>query len=620
MDKNQTLGFFLIGIVFVAYMLYNQPSKEQIEKQKIELTQQKKEKRVLPANISRDSTVIKSDTISAVIQSDSLKNQLAQEKYGVFSAASQGSASDVVIEGKLVKYTFSSHGGMLKSAILKEYKTYQQKPLEMLNPLENNYNIQFFYQRRVLNTKDFYFEVVEQKEKSLVFRLKTTDPSKYIDLTYALDSTSEYMLQMAVSVYGMEDMLRENNGELSFESQLLALSKEKNLENEKNTSTVYFKYSGEDRDYISERDYEKKDLIAKPQWIAFKQQFFSTAIISKQGFSKTNSYIETLEEQTQVGAIKRMKSRVALPFSENASSRFAFDIYLGPNHYETLASFDYGLEQIIDLGWGIFGWVNKYLVIPVFNFFDSFHWSYGIIILMLTLVFKVLLFPVTYKNYISSAKMKVLKPEMDVLNEKFKDKDPLQKQQAMMDLYRKTGVNPLAGCFPLLLQMPILFALFRFFPASIELRQESFLWAEDLSTYDSVMNLPFNIPFYGTHVSLFAILMAISTLFYSMMNMQVNTMSGPQGAQMKIMMYLMPFMMLFFFNSTSSGLSYYYFAANMISIGQQWIIKKFFVDEKSILAKIEANKIKSATQPAKKSSFQKRLEDMAKARGYKGKI
>jgi YidC/Oxa1 family membrane protein insertase len=239
---------------------------------------------------------------------------------------------------------------------------------------------------------------------------------------------------------------------------------------------------------------------------------------------------------------------------------------------------------------------------------------------MLTLVFKILLFPVTYKNYISSAKMKVIKPEVDALNEKFKDKDAVQKQQAMMDLYRKTGVNPLAGCLPLLLQMPILFALFRFFPALYRTQAEEFLWAEDLSTYDSVLDLSFAIPFYGDHVSLFAILMAISTLFYSLMNMQISTMSGPQAAQMKIMMYLMPFMMLFFFNSTSSGLSYYYFAANMISIGQQWIIKQFFVNEKAILAKIEANKVKAAANPNKKSSFQKRLEDMAKARGYKGKV
>lgn len=624
MDRNQVLGFFLMGLIFVAYLLYNQPSKEQLQREQHSRDSiaalVKQDTSTLKMGVSTDSISAKIDTITATpVLNDSVKLQKEQELYGAFTPALNGEKTTAVLENDDVIFTFSSQGGALNSAVLKKYKTYRQEPLELLNPEQKNFNVQFFYQRRMMNTRDLNFNLVSSNSKEVVYRLATVDSSKYIDFIYSLDSLSPYLVNFKIKTENFADLIQENNEEFGFEVRLTALSKEKNLQNEKNTSTVYFKYRDEDRDYISEREYEKKDLIAKTDWIAFKQQFFSTAILSNDGFSKTNAFVETKQNQDTPTSIKDMYARVSIPIMNRAQSSYDMQLYLGPNRYKTLASLNNGMEQIIDLGWGIFGWVNEFLVIPVFNFFDSFNWSYGIIILMLTLVFKILLFPVTYKNYISSAKMKVIKPEMDALNEKFKDKDPVQKQQAMMDLYRKTGVNPLAGCLPLLLQMPILFALFRFFPASIELRQEAFLWAEDLSTYDSVLNLSFAIPFYGDHVSLFAILMAISTLFYSLMNMQVSSMSGPQAAQMKIMMYLMPFMMLFFFNSTSSGLSYYYFAANMISIGQQWIIKRFVVDEKAILAKIEANKIKAANNPNKKSSFQKRLEEMAKARGIKGK-
>ena len=310
-----------------------------------------------------------------------------------------------------------------------------------------------------------------------------------------------------------------------------------------------------------------------------------------------------------------MRANTSIPFEGN---QFAMQFYLGPNHYQTLKKMDIGMESQIELGWPIIRWVSTLIIIPTFNFLNNYIANYGIIILLLTIFIKMLLIPITYRNYKSSAKMKLIKPELDAINKKYEKKDALEKQQATMALYRKTGVSPFAGCIPMLIQMPILFAMFRFFPSSIELRQESFLWADDLSSYDSVLELGFNIPFYGSHVSLFAILMAISVFLYSKFNMNTPGMGaggGMQAQQMKLMMYLMPFMMLFFFNSSSSGLSYYYFAANMISILQQVVIKKYFINEKALLAKIEANKQK-AKNP-KKSGFQKRLEDMAKQRGYK---
>ena len=301
-----------------------------------------------------------------------------------------------------------------------------------------------------------------------------------------------------------------------------------------------------------------------------------------------------------------------MPFGGSDIETFGMSIFLGPNKHDLLENYGIGLEQIIDLGWGILGWINEYAVIPVFNALDSTAMSYGIIILILTVLLKLVLFPITYKTYMSGAKMRVLKPEIAEINAKYGD-DAMKKQQATMALYRQTGVNPLAGCIPMLIQMPILIAMFKFFPASIELRQESFLWATDLSTYDSILNLGFEIPFYGDHVSLFTILMAISLAFYTKFNSQMGmgaTAEGPMAAQMKIMMYLMPVMMLFFFNSYPAGLSYYYFLANVISLLQTLIIQKVFINEDAIRAKLEANKKRPKAN--KKSKFQQKLEEMAK--------
>jgi len=391
---------------------------------------------------------------------------------------------------------------------------------------------------------------------------------------------------------------------------------EKSREREQETSTVFYRLNDEDADYISERNYEKLNFESSIQWVSFKQQYFSAALISE-GFSKENAFAETIETEDP-RYLKGMAANLGLELKGAGEPSAAFQFYVGPNHYQTLSDLEIGLEDQIDLGWPIISWVNTLIVIPVFNFLDEYTGlSYGIIILLLTLFIKTILFPLTWKNYVSSARMKVLKPEIEEINQKFGDKDPMQKQQAVMGLYRQAGVNPMAGCIPMILQMPILYAMFRFFPASIELRQEGFLWATDLSTYDSIFNLPFEIPFYGDHVSLFTILMAISTFLYSKYNMDMSGgMAGnAQMSQMKIMIYFMPVMLLVFFNNYAAGLSYYYFTANIISVGQQFVIKKYFINEEKIHAKIQANKAK----PSKKSGFQKRLEDMAKQRGVQTK-
>ena len=350
--------------------------------------------------------------------------------------------------------------------------------------------------------------------------------------------------------------------------------------------------------------------------MAFKQQFFSAVLISETGFSMDNAQAETIELEDP-RYTKGMATQLTMEFDNGRDPSFPFQFYLGPNHYQTLASLEIGLEDQIDLGWTIFGVVNRWLVIPVFNFLDEYTgFSYGIIILVLTLLIKLLLFPLTWKNYVSSARMKALKPEIDEINERMKDKDAVAKQQATMTLYRQAGVNPMAGCIPMLLQLPILYAMFRFFPASIELRQESFLWAQDLSTYDAIVTWTAQIPiiseWYGNHISLFTVLMAVSTFFYSKYNMDMAGGGGnAQMPQMKMMIYFMPFMLLVMFNDFSAGLSYYYLTANVVSMLQQFVIKRFFINEDAIRAKIQNNKKKTK----KKSSFQKRLEKMAKDRG-----
>ena len=323
-------------------------------------------------------------------------------------------------------------------------------------------------------------------------------------------------------------------------------------------------------------------------------------MISKNGFDKPT--VLKSEKNENSDYIKDLSAKFELPFSHSRNETINFQFFFGPNHYKTLLSYGKGFEELVPLGWGIFGWVNKYVIIEIFDFLSNYIKSYGIIILLLTLIIKLALSPFTYKAYLSQAKMKVLKPEIDKLSEKHKSKDPMKVQQETMGLYRKAGVNPMGGCLPMLFQFPILIAMFRFFPASIELRQESFLWADDLSSYDSIYNLGFEIPFYGDHVSLFTLLMTISTLLYTRMNSQMAT---GQMAQMKWMMYLMPVMFLGFFNNYAAGLSYYYFLANMFTFSQMYFMKKL-VNEDAILAQLEANKKK----PKKKSKFQKKLEDM----------
>ena len=428
------------------------------------------------------------------------------------------------------------------------------------------------------------------------------DDSHYVEYLYTL--TDDYLIDFDIKFIGMESLIPSGINYMNLEWQMKTPQTEKSKTNQDMYTGIQYQYSADNEgDYLSFTSTDEDKINARLNWVAFKQQFFSAIFIAKDGFEKPTHLISTKSEGSEF--IKDLAAKFELPYQHKIDEQLSFQFYFGPNHYKTLKAYDKGFEELVPLGWGIFGWVNQYIIINIFDFLSKYFSSYGIIILLLTLIIKIGLAPFTYKAFLSQAKMKVLKPEIDKINDKLKGKDPMKAQQETMGLYRKAGVNPMGGCLPMLFQFPILIAMFRFFPASIELRQESFLWADDLSSYDSIYNLGFEIPFYGDHISLFTLLMTVSTLLYTRMN---SSMATGQMAQMKWMMYLMPIMFLGFFNNYAAGLSYYYFLANMFTFTQQYFMK-IMINEDEILAQLEANKKK----PAKpKSKFQKKLEDMQK--------
>ncbi len=619
MDRNSIIGLLLIGLILVSYSIWMAPSKEEMEarqKQQDSIEQVMQQEQEIAQETAEEITPVAAVPVEELIQlndttlnSDSLKQLQLLNQYGVFAANAEGEESHTTLENDLVVVTMCNKGGRIKSVLLKNYKTYDQRPVMLMEGDSSIFGLNFFVQNREVSTNNLYFNVASSNDSTIVYRLDAGD-DRHIDFEWTLPSKG-YTVDFDIRFKGLNQLISQNTNYLDLTWRQDILQKEKSIQNEKATSTVYFKYPDEDADHLSETSSEKENLSTRSKWVSFKQQYFNTTLIADASFDKPTR-IEVIQHESETDSLlKTMLANFTIPFSHKSEESFGMQFYCGPNHFQTLKRLDLGMEKIIPLGWGIFGWVNKFMVIPIFNFLNRFDMNFGLIILILTIAIKLMLLPLTYKAYMSTAKMKVLKPEMEELQAKHKE-DQMKMQQELMGLYRKAGVNPLGGCLPVVLQMPILIAMFRFFPASIELRQESFLWAKDLSTYDSILDLPFSIPFYGDHVSLFTILMTISTLLYTYLNSQM-TATNPQ---MKWMMYLMPVMFLGIFNNYSSGLSYYYFLANMISFGQQYLFRSF-VNDDAIHAKIQENKKKKGTQ--KKSKFQQRLEKMAKERGYPNK-
>lgn len=607
MDKNSIIGLSLIGLLIVGYSIYTQPGKEELaaarHKQDSIAALQKASTVVTETAkniVVKDSSVI--DTLQ--VSNDSLIANQDKQLYGDFAEAAKGTEQLLTLENSKVKVEISSKGGRIRAIELKDYKSWEGKPVRLFSSDSSVFNLTLSAQNRIISTESLFFQASGStgNKKSVTMRLPAGQ-DKYIEYVYTLAEDS-YLIDYKINVVGLQDLISQNAGYINLDWKDQLIREEQGLESERQASTVYYRFAEEDVDFISYTKDEKQSLKTKVKWIAFKQHFFNVTLIAENSFDSPVVETYTNKEKDYV---KSMSASFALPYERKQVQTYSMRFYAGPNHYQTLKKIDdLNLEKLIPLGWGIFGWVNKYLVIPTFNFLNSFDINYGIIILLLTILVRIILLPLTYGSFKSQAKMKVLQPEMAEINEKFKD-DAMKKQQEVMALYKKAGVNPLGGCIPGLLQLPILIAMFRFFPASIELRQEPFLWAHDLSTYDSILNLPFSIPFYGSHVSLFTLLMTISTLIYTRMNMQMSTAMNPQ---MKWMMYLMPILFLGFFNNYSAGLSYYYFLSNIFGFGQQYLFKAF-IDEDAIHRQIQENKKK----PVKKSGFQARLEQMAKERG-----
>jgi YidC/Oxa1 family membrane protein insertase len=567
--------------------------------------------------------------------SDSVKavREVLKEQMGIFAGSASGEKESFTLENDVLKLRISSKGGKIEYVQLKKYKSWDGQPLILMDDDSLHFGFHFFVNNRDVYTDKLYFKPVSTSKNnassfsvtgkdSLQFAMRlyidasdtSLDLSKYIEFVYTLKG-DQYMMGFHLNFFGMKDVFDAGTQFLVLNWEDNLKRQEKSLKMERMNSTVYYKFFEDKVDYLTETKDQVKDLKnERVKWISFKQQFFSSTIIADNFF--TDPRVRTLTLPRNGRYLRSMSAEAGIPFSPAETQSIPLSMYFGPNKFYTLKSYDLGLERQIPLGWSFapMAWINIWAVIPVFTFFGNFGWNYGIIILILTILLKIVLFPIAFKTYKSSAKMKALKPDIDELTKKFpKKEDAMKKQQATMELYKRAGVNPMAGCIPLLLQMPILIAMFRFFPSSIELRQQAFLWAKDLSSYDSIYTFPggFSLPWYGDHISLFALLMTVSSVIYTRINDQMMGSSQTQMPGMKTMMYLMPVMFLFWFNDYSSGLSYYYLLANLLTFAQIYIIRST-IDEKKLHAQIEANKKK----PIKKSGFQKRLEDMAKQRGY----
>jgi len=635
MNKNSIIGFIIIGAIMVAYTLWMTPSEEELARQQYVQDSIRMQQIILDSMKSRQAEVAtneieyQEEIEQKVVEETSEDYQQLQSKYAVFANASIGNEELYILENEVIKLEISNKGGYIRNVELKKYETYDSLPLILFNGETTHFGLSFFANRKAINTQNFFFQPADSSSKhltvsgdnTLIFSMRlyadagegTIDPSSYVEFLYSLKG-NDYMFDFDINMVNMESVIPATSSYLNLNWYADLRQQEKTIDRF-NGSTIYYKHYEDDVDYMSETDDDEEQIKTRLKWVSFKQRFFSSSLIAKNYFG--SGQLETIEKENPESAryLKSMDVNLEIPYNFNNSTHIPMSFYFGPNKFTRLKSYDLGLERQIPIGWSFFllAWINQYIVIPVFNWLGAYGWNYGIVILVLTILLKVVLFPIAYKTYMSSAKMRVLKPEVDELSKKFpKKEDAMKKQQAVMSLYKSAGANPASGCIPMLLQMPILFAMFRFFPASIELRQQPFLWAHDLSSYDSIASLPFTIPFYGDHVSLFTLLMAVSTIMYTYLN---NQMMGAQSNQlpgMKTMMYIMPVMFLGIFNEYASGLSYYYFLANIITFGQMFIFR-YAINEDKLRAKIQANKKK----PKKKSGFQKRLEDAAKKRGYK---
>lgn len=616
MNKNTIIGLTLIGLIFIGFSVYNsRVATEQMKAKRVQDSiaavhafEYAKELELQRIADSLQNSVLTTENGSPV--SGQTHNSLYSNPY--LESAFRTESELFTLENERVTVTITSRGAQPYEVLVKDYMTADSTGLYLVKEGMSSLGFQI-YSGQYVSTENFTFSVVEQNDSTLVFRLPFADNS-YIEHEYFLGDDS-YVVDFRVNLVGMDKVVPRNASQLDMEWNLDIPRLEKGYENEKSYSTIAYKYPGDNSvDNLGLRkDSSEKEITTKLQWFAFQQQFFSAILLAENSFESGKLAMSFYPETDPDRRLMHCSADALIYYDSAPELSVPFKFYFGPNQFKTLKAEGYNFEKIVPLGRNIIGWINRFVIIPLFDLFNGFIKNYGIIILLMTLIIKLVVSPMTIKSYMSSAKMNVLRPEIEKINAKYpKEQDAMKKQQEIMALYQKAGVSMFGGCLPMLLQFPILIAMFRFFPASIELRQQPFLWADDLSTYDSIIDFGFNIPLLGDHISLFSLLCAVTMYFSARMTQGAQLDSNPQAKSMKFMtLYFMPIFMFFICNNFSSGLTYYYFLSNLIMMLQTYIIRKFFVDEKKIMEKIRLASVKGDAKP--KSKFQQRLEAIQKA-------
>ena len=611
-DFNTIIGFGLIFII-ILWMMYNgqkTSQNEQLEKARITKDSIQKAKQTAPKNevvIASDSTV-----------TDSAKIKQLQGTLGSFAYSStllSAKENFTTLENEFVRLKIANKGGYVVEAILKKFEKFKKNSGQLVELIKDNnasFNLQLQTKdNRVLNTKDLFFEptLIKVGENQILSMKLKAGVNEYLEYKYVL-APNKYLVDFDIQTRGLNTIL-DTSKSIDLQWDLKSYRNERSISYENRYAEIYFEYEDEKIDYVAQGN-DKEENPEKATFIAYKQHFFTSILLTKTPFKNAKLYSNDLVKDEKKDTIftKQYKATIPLAFT-NGELDYKMNWYYGPTDYNTLKNYDRNLEKIVPLGWGVFGWINKFIFIPLFGFLSSFM-GLGIAIIIFTILIKIAMSPITFKSFLSQAKMKVLRPEITEIGEKFK-KDPMKKQQETMKLYNKAGVNPMAGCIPALIQIPFMYASFQFFPSAFELRQKGFLWADDLSSFDEIFKLPIHIPLYGDHVSLFPILAAIAIFFYMKMTSGDQAMAQPQqdgmpdmAKIMKVMIYVSPVMMLIFFNSYGSGLSLYNFISNLITIGIMLVIKKYFIDSEKIHAQIQENKSKPKTE----SKFQKKMREM----------
>ena len=615
MNKNSVIGFILIGVILFGFSWYQsrqyrKQAEYQAQLDSLALVQMREQMKADSIYRAEHPELYAADSTgaSSVVAPGHKAQHTPVYKDSALNVASNATAGLYRLSNDRVEITYTTQGAQPYSVLIKDYMTYDSTDLYLFKPDMSEYGVTV-YAGESINTKNFVFDVAESTDSTLVMRLPFANGG-YIEQKYTL-APGSYMVQNELSFVDMEAVIPRNVTMFDIDWSVVIPRLEKGYSNELQYSKLDYRFPDDTKVHdLGRGKSADKRLDARVSWFAFQQQFFSAIMRAKDDFASTDLKVKFYDEDDPQRDLMNCSARMRCDL-DISSSRVTvpFEFYFGPNDFKTLKSYDQKYEKIIPLGGWLVGWISRIAIIPCFDFFGKFISNYGIIILLMTILIKLVVSPLTIKSYISSAKMNVIRPEVDKLNEKYpKQEDAMKKQQAMMNLYKRAGINPMGGCLPMLLQFPILFAMFRFFPASIELRQQGFLWADDLSAYDSILDLPFRIPLYGDHVSLFALLMAVSMFIYSKMTSSQMS-NDPNMAGMKFMsVWLMPIMMLFICNNLSSGLSYYYLLSNIITMLQTWFIRRFVVDEKKIHAQLAATEGK----PLPKSKWQQRLEEAQK--------